>query len=183
VKIDWKAMRRKYGTMSSADFFTLRRLAGSGEVDEATLQSIDLLLSEADEKALAEKRAWEATVVKELGELSASMIHRAFNIKIPKDIDGEHLKAYLVYGLIRPSQRRIYAGKKTVKMETIQQFVRNKLGTYFDEAKFTAAHEWLLRNGVISDNHGIALNISGKNTTKDGQQILSEAKRFSLGFR
>lgn len=182
AEITWGELRKEYPFVPYHFWVEKIRETKLEQLDDEGLEILCFILAEENEKGIKAKEAEQKLIREKLNLITASMVHNDFDIKVPLEIDKLHCQAYIVYGLLAPSQTRTFAGSRSRTLQPIRQFVSNKLGLLFDCQKFNNVHNWLLKNGVILSKKGISLNTKLENCTPEGRAIVKEAERFKMKF-
>ena len=184
-KISWSDLRKEYPNIPFYIFLDFTKKISIHELDEEGMEIFRLILEEENEKGKAAKDAEEEVLHERLQVITASMVHGELDISVPPQLDREHVRAYIVYGLIMPSSSRTFAGSRDINSRTILDFVKRKLGRLFDQAKHEQAESWLVRQGVLNNSGGFTLNLkeNSQSVSPEGRAIITEAKRLMYKYR
>lgn len=194
--ISWESLRKEYPHIPASEFLELvREIRGQiqgkslGELEEEVVDIIKFLFAEREQEALVASRL-EHKLIQDIGDkITASMFHRRLNIQVSTEIDLEHAQAFITYGFIFPSSRRVFAASNYLPLEHIRKNVSGKLLSRYSEKKFRAVEVYFLRNGVINpvskqskrNSEALySLNISeqARGVTQEGKGIIVVTKQF-----
>lgn len=181
-KVSRLELRKEFPHIPFSEFNLIIDTLGLDEPD-----ALRIILAEEEDMARAKVAEEQHRLRERFDAITASMLHRQLTLPLlPKDIDLEHVRAYLVYGFVAPSSNRRFAGENYLPQQHIRSNVKNKLGLRFDADKYSRAENFLLRNGVLGGKGGVAglvayslnVNENAKGLTRIGKEIVIATKRF-----
>lgn len=178
-------LRRQYPHIPFDIFVRWVEGINLNELTRKEQDDLHLILSEEEEKGKREQEAMERFFRERLSQLSASLIHKGLDVRVP-GLDREHLQAILVYGFVTPSRQYIFAGGREITPVVVRQFVSNKLAMDFDLDEFKKVFRWLDRNKVIvseTKKQGFALSTHPARCTSEGQKVLQVTIKFAREVR
>lgn len=145
------------------------------------------LLAEEERRAIKQQFEEDKRIGKRFGELGASLLHRKLALPpLPPDTDLEHVRAYLVHGLIQPGRAATFAGSHSLGSNRIRENVARKLLSFFDLEKHQLVEDFLLRHGVTKRGRrgSITLNIGRTvKLTAEGEAIFKAVEKFMFEHR
>lgn len=142
-------------------------------------EAICELLKEEQEKATAKKIEEEARIDIHVEQITSRLAHRLLHVKPIPGIDLEHLRAYLVYGFMAPTQRRTFAGKRKKTLGQVQREVANRLGIKFDLQEFNRVEKFLITNKIVVEYQRGAYSLSvNENKNKDTEDLILGIRKF-----
>lgn len=194
--ISWESIRKQYPHIPASEFLELVRqiwdqIQGKSlrELDPESVDIIKMLFAEREQEALAASRL-EHKLIQDLGDkITASMLHRQLPIEVSAGIDLEHAQAFITYGFVFPSSKRVFAASNYLPVEHIRKNVSGKLLLRYSEDKFRAVEGYLLRNGVINlvskqtkkaseALYSLNINERARSVTPEGRRIIAVTKQF-----
>ncbi|MBI2096916.1 MAG: hypothetical protein HYT40_02050 [Candidatus Sungbacteria bacterium] len=132
-----------------------------------------------------ERRA--ATAVNLLKRLEK---HRGLRLDMSLPVSHTHVQLILVYGFAKLGSKVIFAGRHTLKPDSVRQNVArklNQLGMHLNRDVFSTTLAFLIRHGVVASNLGkdgaLSLNVDehAPGVTETGRKIIQEVKWFFHG--
>ncbi|MDP3727622.1 MAG: hypothetical protein Q8R35_03215 [bacterium] len=182
-----RELRELYPSIPISWFMQLLRRVGlenferlRGELAEAERQTLRWLERRQKKEA---RRA--ATAMQQLRRLE---VHRALRLDMPLPVPRVNVKLVLAYGFAKVGSRDIFAGRHTLKTDSVLQNIARKLEQlgipFIDRGALRDVLGFLAGQGVVQSNPGkqgalsLNLNENAAGVSETGRLIIVEAKRF-----